>query len=94
MKKLFEYPHGESNPGFRTENRNATAGFTEENCDFQVGCSANAVNSDPDLAKIIAAWPTLPEALRAGILAMVNAASPAATAAKASKPKSKARRRR
>jgi hypothetical protein len=29
---------------------------------------------DPDLAKIIDAWPNLPEAIRAGILAMVRAA--------------------
>ena len=30
---------------------------------------------DPDLARLIEAWPTLPEALRAGILAMVAACS-------------------
>ena len=29
---------------------------------------------DPDLATIVAAWPTLPAALKAGILAMVKAA--------------------
>jgi hypothetical protein len=29
---------------------------------------------DPDLAAVNAAWPTLPEAIRAGILAMVRAA--------------------
>ena len=31
---------------------------------------------DPDLAEVTAAWPTLPAALRAGILAMVRAAKP------------------
>jgi hypothetical protein len=31
--------------------------------------------TDPDLAAINAAWPTLPEAIRAGILAIVKAAS-------------------
>jgi hypothetical protein len=31
--------------------------------------------ADPDLAAANAAWPTLPEALKAGILAMVKAAS-------------------
>ena len=30
--------------------------------------------SDPDLALILERWPTLPEAIRAGILAMVRAA--------------------
>jgi hypothetical protein len=29
---------------------------------------------DPDLAAVVEAWPELPEALRAGILAMVKAA--------------------
>jgi hypothetical protein len=32
--------------------------------------------NDPDLAAIVAAWPELPAAIRAGILAMVTAASP------------------
>jgi hypothetical protein len=31
--------------------------------------------TDPDLARIVDAWPTLPEAVRAGIAAMVKAAS-------------------
>ena len=31
-------------------------------------------NIDPALAAIIDAWPTLPEAIRAGILAMIRAA--------------------
>jgi hypothetical protein len=30
---------------------------------------------DPDLARLIDAWPTLPEAIRTGILAMVTAAA-------------------
>jgi hypothetical protein len=32
--------------------------------------------TDPDLAAVVAAWPELPPAVRAGILAMVKAASP------------------
>jgi hypothetical protein len=45
--------------------------------------SAEFDNSDaspalpPDLAAVVSAWPTLPDALKAGILAMVNAAHPA-----------------
>ena len=31
--------------------------------------------SDPDLAVVVDAWPRLPEALKAGILAMVRVAS-------------------
>jgi hypothetical protein len=31
-------------------------------------------NTDPDLATVVAAWPDLPEAICAGILAMVKAA--------------------
>jgi hypothetical protein len=30
--------------------------------------------TDPDLAKIVDAWPNLPEAIKAGMLAMVKAA--------------------
>ena len=32
-----------------------------------------AVPLDPDLARVVAAWATLPQALRAGIVAMVGA---------------------
>ena len=31
-------------------------------------------HADPDLAAVIDAWPTLPEALKAGIVAMIQAA--------------------
>ncbi|MFN5946518.1 MAG: hypothetical protein ACK5Q4_14410 [Phycisphaerae bacterium] len=34
-----------------------------------------ATPTDPDLAAIIAAWPTLPAAMRAGVVAMVKAAA-------------------
>jgi hypothetical protein len=32
------------------------------------------VKTDPDLTKLISAWPALPDALKAGIVAMVKAA--------------------
>jgi hypothetical protein len=33
------------------------------------------LESTPDLAAVVAAWPTLPEPIRAGIMAMVKGAS-------------------
>jgi hypothetical protein len=33
----------------------------------------DSCQTDPDLARIVDAWPTLPEAVRAGIVAMVKA---------------------
>jgi hypothetical protein len=36
---------------------------------------SNCVVPDSDLAAVVAAWPELPEAIRAGTLAMVRAAS-------------------
>ena len=38
------------------------------------GENANAGPIDAYLSKVIAAWPTLPEPIKAGILAMVRAA--------------------
>jgi hypothetical protein len=32
----------------------------------------SATSHEPDLAEIIAAWPQLPEAIKAGILAMIR----------------------
>jgi hypothetical protein len=36
----------------------------------------SAAPLDPDLAAVMAAWPALPEAVRAGIVAMVKASVP------------------
>ena len=36
--------------------------------------NAESPHADPDLTTIIDAWPTLPQAIRAGIVAMVRAA--------------------
>jgi hypothetical protein len=35
-----------------------------------------AAPTDPDLAAVVEAWPELPDALKAGILAMVKAFKP------------------
>jgi len=51
-----------------------------ENEDFCDGAQPGAQSKtdsppiDPELSALIAAWPTLPEAIRLGILAMVEAA--------------------
>jgi hypothetical protein len=67
-----------------TGNVEASGSFSDENSEFCDQRSSQC-NSDPDLAKIVSAWPSLPEALQAGILAMVNATAPV-------KKKSKRRR--
>jgi hypothetical protein len=38
--------------------------------------ATRALPDDPDLAAVVTAWPSLPEAIRAGILAMVRASAP------------------
>jgi len=47
--------------------------------DDQSGAECGALDAkkadfDPDLAVVVEAWPKLPEAIRAGILAMIRAA--------------------
>ena len=37
--------------------------------------ATRSLNDDPDLAVVVAAWPELPETIRAGIVAMVKAAT-------------------
>jgi hypothetical protein len=37
--------------------------------------ATDTCKTDPDLAAVVDAWPKLPEALKAGILAMVKAAA-------------------
>lgn len=40
-------------------------------------CYPTVPSGDPDLSAVVAAWPSLPPALRAGIVAMVKAAGAA-----------------
>ena len=42
--------------------------------------------TDPDLAAVVDAWPGLPEAIRAGIMAMVRAASGSGEASRLATP--------
>jgi hypothetical protein len=53
-----------------TGNDAATPEIPEENSDFQE-CAALGAARDADLAKIMAAWPTLPAAIRRAMLALV-----------------------
>ncbi len=46
--------------------------------DSLVSCLVFLEQNDPELAAIVSAWPTLPEAVRRGILAMVKASDQAA----------------
>ena len=47
-------------------------GVCSENCTESTPKSGNF---DPELARIVAAWPSLPTAIKAGIVAMVQAAT-------------------
>ena len=72
-------PQGESNPCSRTENPLSTVKNTEKCDDFaRPTATAHATPqigaADSDLSTLIAAWPTLPPAIKAGIVAMVKAA--------------------
>jgi hypothetical protein len=48
-------------------------------------CHDAAKTADPDLAAVVEAWPSLPDAVRAGIIAMVR--SYAASGRERAKPK-------
>ena len=71
LQKLKKYPHGESNPGFRAENPTTMPGLVEENASFS-DRAAPGVAVDAELARIVAAWPTLPEPLKRAMLALIG----------------------
>ncbi len=74
-------PHGRSRPeDFKSSEQvdvkaSPVEGSTFINDRFALPLPYGAPELPPDLAAIVAAWPELPEAIRAGILAMVKAAS-------------------
>ena len=82
-----QYPHGESNPGFRAENPTTLPEILEETTGFQnsaapgaaetfaipPGGALSAAVDDPDFAVVATAWPRLPKAIKAGILAVILA---------------------
>jgi hypothetical protein len=79
---VLEYPRQESNNSQKLrEKRESTSTQAQKAAHF----SAEQPAGDPDLAALVDAWPSLPEAIRAGILAMVQAAG-ASTASTSTKP--------
>lgn len=56
---------------------NSTTTDSVTPCDTDPASARSRISSqsDPELQRVIDAWPTLPSALRAGVLAMVEAAS-------------------
>jgi hypothetical protein len=60
---------GSGEGGIRTDR-----GFAEKAALFQTGGADSSAtpNSDPDLARLLDAWPTLPEPIRRAILALVE----------------------
>ena len=57
-----------------TPNSLSKQGVTQEPTPDLASCLAFLHEQEPDLAALIEAWPTLPDAIKAGIQAMVRAA--------------------
>ena len=76
--KIKKRRRWESNPRWRICNQTATPENAEENGDSGDGAAPRAAvgaeNRSPDaeLTAVIEAWPTLPEPIKSGILAMVQ----------------------
>ena len=64
-------PSSRQYPNESGSNRTPNA---SENPSVENAYALNSNANDPDLAAVVDAWPELPEAIRAGILAMVKAA--------------------
>ena len=65
---------GDSNPLSVSPNSIAAQEVTTSQPDPLAHSLAREIEKHPDLHRVLDAWPTLPEALRAGILAMIDAA--------------------
>lgn len=66
-----------SKPSTETCNPLTDQDVTENTESVLASCLAFLRRESPDLAAIVEAWETLPPALKAGILAMVEASKPA-----------------
>ena len=72
-----EWSRGESNPRAESTKPRDNSGIASKA--NQGGAESGAVDTekapiDPDLARLIDAWPTLPKVIKAGIVALVNTA--------------------
>ena len=82
MQRLAQtkYPLPDSNRCCRTENPTTTPEIIGENDGFEnraaQGAAVGAENEpwDADLEAVVTAWPALPDAIKAGIVAMVRVA--------------------
>ena len=68
-------------PGLEPGTLSACTGSELQKTRDQPGAESGAVRAEsqsynPDLAAVVTAWPTLPEAVTAGILALVQASGP------------------
>jgi hypothetical protein len=57
------------------DRRNFKQGKAQSNINDRLSLHFPYESLPPDLAAVVFAWPTLPEPIRAGILAMINASS-------------------
>src|SRR5262245_50844904 len=64
-----------SRPSLRSQNAKSYKDLRPEGKPFAHHLPTDTCNTNADLAAVVAAWPELPEAIRAGILAIVKAAS-------------------
>jgi hypothetical protein len=69
---LEQYPQGDLNPLHPPRKGRTGKEVTETTPDPLAQTLAREIEKDPDLARLIDAWPELPPAFRAGILAMVE----------------------
>jgi hypothetical protein len=63
-----------SSVGYATPSNSPEKKQVSPGCGHAVDTASAGMNFPADLQTIIAAWPTLPEPIKAGILAIVNAA--------------------
>lgn len=76
LDKMTYYPHGDSNPLHVSRKGKQAKDVAETPPEPLAHSLARESQIDPDLARLIDAWPMLPNVLRAGILAMIDASGP------------------